>query len=254
MENMIGSSQSDIPFLVSFLILFIMSCLSIVFSLSFRLKSRAIKKLPRDLSVNVFDKTFNVFNPYPDRRKIIHSFITILPLFAVVGSLIFPFLTMKIIEMKLVLGLIIFIICFGLMMIEETIEIYRNADTFLKAVKNGTNLGKGDLAALFLVKETLPKLTVYYLLLAIMFFASSITLPYIVPAALLTFAQFVRVTFPVSVFFAPLAPYFVALLLSFVIVIIQLAAKKVKSEVFGFPPSEKITSLIKVGIEAPLDI
>jgi len=254
MENMIGSFQSDIPFLVSFLILFIMSCLSIIFSLSFRLKSRAIKKLPNDLSVNVFDKTFNVFNPYPDRRKIIHSFITILPLFAVVGSLIFPFITMKIIEMKLVLGLIIFIICFGLMMIEETIEIYRNADTFLKAVKNGINLGKGDLAALFLVKETLPKLTVYYLLLAIMFFASSITLPYIVPAALFTFAQLVRVTFPVSVFFAPLAPYFAALLLSIVIVIAQLAAKKVKREIFGFPPPEKITSLIKVGIEAPLDI
>ena len=254
MENMIGIFQSDTSFLVSFLILLIMSCLSIVFSLSFRLKSRAIKKLPKDLSVNVFDKTFNVFNPYPDRRKIIHSFIILLPLLAVVASLIFPLFTMKIIEMKLALGLAMFIICFGLMMIDEAYEIYKNANIFLKAVKNGVNLGKGDLAVLFLVKETLPRLTVYYLLLAIVFFASSVTLPYVVPAVLLTSAQFVRVTFPVSMFFAPLAPYFAALLLSIAIVTVQLAAKKVKSKVFDFPAPEEITSLVKVGFKTPLDI
>jgi hypothetical protein len=254
MENMIGIFQSDTPFLVSIFILFVMSCLSIVFSLSFRLKSRAIERIPNDLSFSVFDKTFNVFNPYSDRRKIIHSFIILLPVFAVVAGIIFPLFTMKIIEMKLALGLSIFIICFGLMMIEEAYEVYKNANIFLKAVKNSVNLGKGDLTVLFLVKETLPKLTVYYLLLGIMFFASSMALPYIVPATLLTFAQLVRVTSPVSMSFAPLAPYLVALLLAIFLVTVQLAAKKVKSKVFSFPPSEKITSLINVGIEAPLDI
>lgn len=251
---MIGVFEYDTSFLVSFFVLLIMSCLSLFFSLSFCLKSRAIKKLPRNLAVTVFDKTFNVFDPYPDRRKIIHSFIILLPLLAVVASLIFPFLAMKIIEMKLALGLALFIICFGLMMIDEAIEIYKSANLLLEAVKNGVDLGKGDLAALLLVKNTLPRLTAYYLLLTIVFFASSITLPYVVPAFLLTSAQFVRVTFPVSVFFAPLAPYFATVLLSIIMVIVQLAVKKVKSEVFGFPSSEKITSVIRVSFKTPLDI
>ena len=249
---MISIFQFDTPFLVSFLILFIMSCLSLVFSLAFRLKSHAIEKLP-NLSVNIFNKTFNVFDPYPDRRKIIHSFITLLPIFFVVGGLILALVFVKILEMGLILGLALFTICVGLMMIEEAFEIYENANIFLKSIEHGVKLGKGDLTVLFLLKETMPKLSAYYLLLTIAFFASSIVLPYIVPAVLLTFA---RVMFLASVgFSAPLALYSTALLLTIVTLIVQVAAKKVKSKVFGFPPSEEITIVLKrVPRSVPADI
>lgn len=256
MKNMMGIFQFDTPFLVSFLILSVMSCLSLVFSLSFRLKSRVVGKLPKNLPVNVFDKTFNVFNPYPSRRKMIHSYIILLPILAWSGSLIVAFIvTVKIFEMGLILGLTLLLISLGLMMIEEALEIYRNANIFVKAVKNGVNLGKGDLAVLFLVKETLPKLSAYYLLLAVVFFTSSIALPYIVPAFLLTFAQFAGVVVEISASTGLLAVYLTAFLYALVILIVHVAAREIKSKVFDFPPSEEITILLE-GVPrcVPLDI
>ena len=257
---MTGIFHFDTPVLVSFSSLFIMSCLSLIFFLSFRLKSRSIGKLPKKLPVSIFNKTFNVFDPYPDHRKIIHSFITLLPIFVVVGGLIFALGVMKILEAGLILGLLIFIVCVGLMMIDEALEIYRNANIFLKAIENGVRLGKGDLTVIFLLKEILPRLSLYYLFLSIVFFSSSIMLPYIAPAVLFIFAQFVQGMFSASVGFrAPLSPllsfYFIALMFTIITVIVQLVAKKVKSKVFGLPPSEEITVLFKMMPRAvPADI
>lgn len=191
-------------------------------------------RLPKNLSVSVSNKTFNVFDPFPSRRKIIHSFtlhviIMILILYGVIfcGFWVFP----NIFQIGLVLGLTIFVTGLALMMIDEAYEIHKNANIFLKAVKNGANLGNGDLAVLFLVKEVLPKLSAYYLFLAIVFFTSSIALPYVVPAFLMILSQFVSMIIKIGGYLSFIV---FALLSTLVIFIVYAAAKKIRRKVVRF--------------------
>jgi len=229
-----GFLQFDVTFFASFLVLVVMSCIALVFSMFFYLKSRAVRKLPKNLSVSIFNKTFNVFDPYPDRRKVIHSFITLFPIFVMAGALILVFVVMTtVFEMGLVLSLILSVICINLIVLDEAFDVYKYAGIFTKAIKNGVPLGRGDLAAFYLVKETIPKLRVYYLSLAIIFIVSSITLPYLVPALLSSFAQ-IFLIFEFTASAGTLTPYFITLLFAIVIVIVQIVVKKVKRKIVGF--------------------
>jgi len=134
------------PFDTSFLVLLVMGCLSMVLSLSFYSKFRILGRISRKLSISVFDKTFNVFDPYPGRRKIIHRFIVLMPFLLMVGYFFLMFLILKTFEMGLVLGVTIFIICLGLMMVDEAYEIYVNSNVFVKAARNKANFFEGDFA------------------------------------------------------------------------------------------------------------
>jgi len=182
---MVGIFQFGTLFLVPSLVLVAMGCVSIVLYLALNQKSRAIRRLPKNLPIKVFDRTFNVFDPYPDQRKIINNYIELLiPI--IYGFIFFSWVVVfQILQMGLISGLIIFIICISLLMIEEASEFHKNAKILVNAVKNGDSLGKGDLEALSLIKKFLPKLSSYYLLLAIAFFTSSLVVPYILNMLLL---------------------------------------------------------------------
>lgn len=236
----IGIFQFDTAYFIGFLILLALSCLSLVLSLSFRLRARYIGKLPKNLSVSVFNKTFNVFDPYPPHRKIIHSFtFHIIMTVLIMYMYFFGFILLsRIVQMGLVLGLIIFVTCLSLMMIDEAIEMYKNANIFLKAVKNGSDWGRGDLAVLFRVKDALPKLSVYYSFLAIVFFASAVALPYVVPAFLMILARFAGGIIETSTIFGFLSIIVAALLYAPVVYAVYAVAKKIRSTIVGFTPSE----------------
>ena len=45
-----------------------------------------INSLPKNLSADVSDKTFNVFDPYPERRKIFHNMLFALLLLSLCGK------------------------------------------------------------------------------------------------------------------------------------------------------------------------
>ena len=103
----------------SSLTLVAMGCSTLVLSILFRLKHHWMKRLPRSLSANVFDKTFNVFNPYPDQRGIIHStnFISMLPaMIVVVAFTILIPLAWALVASGLVLSVILLITCLNLML------------------------------------------------------------------------------------------------------------------------------------------
>ncbi|MBX5329011.1 MAG: hypothetical protein QHH18_06175 [Candidatus Bathyarchaeota archaeon] len=187
----------DTPFLVSSAILIAIGCVSLVVSLILHKKSRAIQKIPKKLTQNIFHKRFNIFDPYPSKRTIIHSdIITILPFLIFISALILTFVvTATIIQTGLLLSTIICIFCASLMAFEEAFEIPKNADIFLKAIKEGIGLGEGDLIVFSIVKKTLPKLRNYYFALAIVFFAFSAALPHIMPSAIFTFAWVVTLPF-----------------------------------------------------------
>ncbi|MEM3788443.1 MAG: hypothetical protein QXN95_01050 [Candidatus Bathyarchaeia archaeon] len=234
--------QVNVAFFASFLVLIVMSCMALIFSMLLYLKTRAIRKLSKDLSIKVFNKTFNIFDPYPDRRKIIHNLISLIPIFATAGSLTLVFImTVTVFEMGLLLSLIIFIICVNLIALDEASDVYKYAGIFIRAARNKASFGKGDLAAFYLIRESLPRLTMYYFFLAITFLILSIILPYIVPASLSALATFfLMFEFMASIeTLTTLAPYFIVLLfVAISIIMVHVVVKKVKSKIVGFPIPE----------------
>lgn len=237
----------DTPFLVSSAVLIAIGCISISVSIILHRKSRAIQKIPKKLTPNIFHKRFNIFDPYPSRRTIIHgNIITILPFLIFFAALILTFVaTATIIQTGLLLSTIIVILCTSLTTFEEAFEIPKNADIFLKAIKEGTSLGEGDLTVFSIVKKTLPKLRNYYFALAIVFFAFSAILPYIMSSAIFTFAWVVTLPFELTSSWGILVAFYTTLWLAIVTMAIQLAAGRIRNRIFGFPQPESLYTMSK---------
>lgn len=243
-ENVVYPPEFGFSLLTSELVLVAMGFFSLGFYLSLRLKALAIRKLG-NLSVNVFDKTFNIFDPFPDRTRIIQSsVVAALPFFTLFAAIILSFVVMaKIIEAGLLLASLIFVICAALMMLEGVFEIYSNANVFAGAVKKGAGLGEGDLTVLSIVRETLPKLKMYYLALAIVFFASSVMLPYVLPGVVFVFVTFVTAPIELVSSQGVLAIYYPVLLLVVAIVTFQFTADKIRSKILGLPLPQSLIAL-----------
>jgi len=83
----------------------------------------------------------------------------------------------------------------------------------------------------------LPKLSRYYLLLAIILFVSSVALPYVVPAALFALAQFFGGVIESTAFAGPLVLYVALFLFTVAFMTVYFAGRILKSRVLGFPRS-----------------
>jgi len=213
----------------SSLTLFAIGCLTLVFSILFRLKCNKMNGFPKNLSASIFDKTFNVFNPYPKRRKIIHSLLSTSS-FIIFISAGLIFLFSKIFEYGLLLSLFIIIVCLNLMLIEVVSEIYQNTGIFLKAFQDGADLGVGDIQAFQTLKNALPKLSNYYLALSILFFVFAATLDYIWSSLLLFFSQIIGLILEVSAATGIIAYQVAVLIFALIVVLIQIFAWKIKNK------------------------
>ncbi|MDH5375285.1 MAG: hypothetical protein OEZ21_05540 [Candidatus Bathyarchaeota archaeon] len=151
------------------------------------------------MSANVFNKSFNVINPYPEHRRIIHSLWS-LPLMIFLAGLVSMFFIWKVFEYGLVLSVALLVICINLMLTEVAYEAYQNAKIFVKAFNNKADLGVGDLKAFETLKRVIPKLSNYYLVLSILFLTSAVTLVHTWSSLLLFFAQVIRLIFEASKF------------------------------------------------------
>src|SRR5512136_390374 len=106
----------------------IMGSAALFLALLLRLRTRALRMLPKDLSARVFDRTFNVFDPETKHRQIISSHTGLIIFIAIYGSwLAFIYIVFKTFEAGGVLGSIAFLICAALMMVDETQEMSKNA-------------------------------------------------------------------------------------------------------------------------------
>ncbi len=140
---MIDFSQFDTPFLTTSIVLIAMGCIVIIFSVILHRKMRALGKLPNNLKATVFNKTFNVFDPYPPHKKSISSHIELLIILACYGFFIFVAIAIaKMLELGLVLSCDTFILCLGLLMIDETLELHKNANIFIMQLKTKLTLEK----------------------------------------------------------------------------------------------------------------
>jgi hypothetical protein len=224
------------------LVFSVMSCLSLALSLFLHLKNRALARLPKNLHASVSDRTFSVFNPYPEHRRTLHSYLTLLPFVTWIGALAVAYLTLTIFAMGLALGFAAFIFCLALMMVDEAFEIYKNASMLVNAVESRVGFGLGDLAVLSVLKKILPKLRAYYLLLSVAFLASLIALPYVVPAAVMAFAQAVGAVFEFSASAGVLAAFIIVLVFGAAEMMVYVAVRKVKSRILGFPSTQSLIS------------
>ena len=216
----------------SSLTLFAMCCLALAISIFLRLKSRTINSLPKNLSANVFNKTFIVFNPYQEHRKI-HSYLSLFLMLVVFAFAGFALILWKMLECGLLLSLFILIIGLNLIVLEDVLEIYRNSETFIKAVKGGTNLGIGDLKVFQLIKKAMPKLSNYYLGLSVLFMVFSLMLPYIWSSALWFFARFIGLILEVSAPTGVISWQVAVFLFALILVAIQIFASAVKNKLLS---------------------
>ena len=238
---MLDLFSGDASLLASSWVLIVMGCAALVFSLSLGTKSRALGRLSKNLSVGVFSKTFNVFDPNMERRTIINNHTGLIVFLAIYGSWLVCFIgVIAAFAVGGLLASVIFIVCAGLLMVDETQELNKNAGIFLKAIRGGTSLGVGDLRALFVMRTTLPKLSSYHLVLAAVFFASAFAVPQLSTMFFLAFAGAAWVFFALSslLMAVPLLSILaVTGLLGAVIVTIEIGADRAKRRIFGFPRS-----------------
>lgn len=212
-----------------------MGCSALMLSIVFRLKSHTINRIPRNLSAGIFNKTFNIFNPYAERRKIIHRLLFLLPIVVVYAAFGFPFVALKIIEYGLTASLFMLFACLSLIAVETTPEIYQNANTFIEAIQRRTRLGIGDIEVLHLLRKTLPKLSNYYLGLSILFITLSATLGYIWPSILSLLTNFIGLALEVGkVVGGPVSWMVPVFLFAVVVMFVQTLVWKVRSRLVKF--------------------
>lgn len=207
-----------------------MGCLTLVLSILFRLKRHRMNSLPKNLSANIFNKTFNVFNPYPKRRRIIHNFLSALPLMVLLLCLVFFLFAWKALESGLLLSLVLLIICLNLILIEAASEIYQNAKIFIKALNSKADLGVGDLKVFLILKRALPKLSNYYLALSILFLTLAATLGYIWSLLLWFFAQVVSLILEVSALTGIIGFQGAVVLFALMVAVFQIFIWKIKNK------------------------
>jgi hypothetical protein len=247
----------DIRYQTSFSVLFAMGCLCLALSTYFYLKRRALQKLPKNLTVNVFNKTFNVFD-ISTNKKIFHSyafFLILSPLgaFSLVFILVFVVI-LNILEAGLILAFVILILSMGLMMIEEAFEVRETSNTFMKGVKARRGIGAGDLAIMSLVDDASRRLITYYLLLGGIFFAAFFAMPYVFPVAFTIFnysvGLAVGVTHPVPIF----APFLAVFMFALATVATFVAAKNIKARILGFSSPDSLLSAFSASVRAQMAI
>ena len=220
---------------VSFFVLLAMGCTSLALSYYFYSKSRVLKEASKNLSVTVWDKTFNVFVPTENRRAITPTIL--LPVVAVLMWVFVGFLVLKILEMGLVLGISVFILSLGLMMMDEALDLRDHANVFVNALNSKTKLAKGDVNTLLLLGRVMPKLSIYYIFTAIVFFASAYALPYIVSAVVVGLSVYSGTAATVASPLGVAMPYIALFAFTFLFVIVYLGGGRLKNRIFGFPKS-----------------
>jgi len=209
-----------------------MGCLAIALSILFRLKFKVLKNLSDGLSPNVFDKSFVVFNPYSEQRKVFHEFLSFLPFIVGFTAVGFALALMILVEAGFALSFCVTLFGLNLIVIDDGLEVYENSRTFIRAVQKEAKLGVGDLKVLQLTKEYMSKVSNYYLVLSITLMGFSIVFPYLFPLAIWLFTQFIGLILQVSRIVGVIAWVFAVFLFALTVVFVQILASKIKSRVW----------------------
>jgi hypothetical protein len=144
---------------------------------------------------------------------------------------------MRVLEAGLLLGLVIFLFCLGLLLVSEATEIYFTAGTLAEAAKTKKRFGQGDIEILSIVRGSLGRLSAYYFLLSITFIGLFFALPIVFPLTMLIFSHFFGAMVGLTIGSSFIAPFAVTLSFALVVITIFFVGGKAKAEVFGLQPS-----------------
>lgn len=215
-----------------------LSVISVGFSLVLFVKSRAVRKIPKSLTTTIFSRTFNVFDPFSEHRSVRFQSDFFLILTGLSVVLLVLVACVEIFVSGLLVELATFFLCLGPMMIGEATETYSTANTLVKAVKRQTSFGQGDIYVLLIVKKTIRRLSVYYILLSVLFATLFFTMPYMFPALMFGFSQFIGLITSATIGITLIGPIVAVLLFALFTVAVFRTAGRMKAAFFGFLPSD----------------
>jgi hypothetical protein len=161
--------------------------LSVVFAVFFRRRYQRLKRVFGNPSASVFDHTFNIFDPFPQSRRVIDSLIMLIPFIGLIGMGLALFVLVEILVNGLLLSAVLVVIALNLLLVDGASEVYHNATVFLNTPKD-RGFGEGDLKVFRIMKNALSSLSNYYFGLAIAFVILGSLLPLLVPLFLTSFA------------------------------------------------------------------
>jgi hypothetical protein len=238
--QVVATLQFDTPSSIWLVVFPVLGVISLGFSLVLLVKSQAMRKIPKSLTTTIFSRTFNVFDPFSEHRSVRFQsdFFFILTGLSVTSLVLVA--CVEILVSGLLVEFATFFLCLGLMMIGEATETYSTANSLVKAVKRQTSFGQGDIYVLLIVKKTIRRLSVYYILLSVLFATLFFTMPYMFPALMLGFSQFIGLILITSatIGIALIGPFVAALLFALFTVAVFRTAGRMKAAFFGFLPSD----------------
>ncbi len=211
-----------------------MGGLAIILAIVFRLKNRSLGRLPKNLSPSIFNKTFAVFDPYPDQKKSLHTFLVALPFVVFFASFGLLLLGWKMLESGLILSVFITIIGINMILVEEAPEVYANSKTFVEAIRTEAELAPGDLRALQLTQKAARKLSNYYFGLSILLIALGTTLPYIITLSIQLLVTFLDLIVKSTGWAGIIGWQIAILILAVTFVMFQILASRVKDKILTY--------------------
>jgi len=207
------------------------ACASLAISYSLRLKLKAIENLPSNLKVEIFDRSFVVFDPYPERRKSISNISSFLITFLSIIGIILAAIFWGIFKYGLAPSLFIIVAYLNLIFPDDLAEIYKNTDKIIGAIQSRDKLGSGDLTGLQILKKLLPRMIRYYSYLSAIFITIAFTLPLTWNIIISLFSSILSSLLILAHPSGLLGFQFTILLFSTLLVLLQLCIAKVKRRI-----------------------
>lgn len=214
--------------------LVVMGVVALVLSFVFRLRRNRLEAVAEGSVATVFDRTFAVFDPYGGKRTIFHRFLALMAFVPLLGGVGLSLLVFVMIGSGLLLTLLVVILALGLIVVEESSEVYSESRALVRAIEGRSRLGVGDVKLLEVTRRMLPRLTFYYLGLGVALFALAAVLPYVWSGALLYFAVVLSYMLQLSAMLGPagsmLTPVLLMIMMSGFIAVVSF----VKNRLFGY--------------------
>lgn len=154
-----------------------MGVVASVLAFVFRMRLGKLTVVSRNAEATVFSRTFMVFDPY-EKKTILHRFLPLFMTMPFIGAMVLGVMFLLLVSSGLLLALLVVVVSVGLMTVGESFEAYTESKLLIKAMKNGDGLGTGDIRLLEVTKMILPRLTFYYVVLAVFLFVLAAVFPF----------------------------------------------------------------------------
>ncbi|MEM3616633.1 MAG: hypothetical protein QXJ31_01805 [Candidatus Bathyarchaeia archaeon] len=213
--------------------LLVMGLSSIILAALFRSKFKKLKELSSTgLSPNVYSKTFIVFDPYPEQRKIIHNYLTFWTLILGFTSIAASLASFVLVGVGFGFTVFAILAALSLIVMDDAFDVYKNSTIFADAISKGSSLGVGDLKVFSILEVCTRRLSYYYLGVAVFLASVSLALPYILNHAMLALTLLMAEITQISSI-AGFANWLLAVLLfSIFVVLFEILIMKAKSRIF----------------------